>query len=95
MKRKIFAAFAFCGFSLCLVAQKVADVYPTHWWPGMKWNKVQLMVHGDAIANAKNGFSISYPGVKLLKTNKVENSNYVFLDILIAPSAKPGIVKIH
>ncbi len=69
--------------------------YPTHWWTGMKWNKVQLMIHGDAIANAAGGFSISYPGVKLEKTNKVQNTNYVFLDLSISPSAKPGIVKIN
>lgn len=68
--------------------------YPTNWWPGMKWNKVQVMVHGDAIANAAGGFTISYPGVKLLKTNKVENINYVFLDLEISAAAKPGIVKI-
>jgi neopullulanase len=68
--------------------------YPTNWWTGMKWNKVQVMIHGDAIANTAGGFTINYPGVKLLKTNKVENPNYVFLDLFIAASAKPGVVKI-
>src|SRR6188768_1981268 len=68
--------------------------YPTNWWVGMKWNKVQVMLHGDAIANAEGGFSINYPGVKLEKINKVENVNYVFLDLNISPSAKPGIIKI-
>ncbi len=75
-------------------AQDSYKCYPTNWWTGMHWNKVQVMVHGDAIANAANGFTINYPGVKLLKVNKVENVNYVFLDILIAPVTKPGIVKI-
>lgn len=68
--------------------------YPGHWWTGMKWNKVQVMIHGDAIANAAGGFSINYPGVKLEKTNKVENANYVFFDLNISSSAKPGTVKI-
>lgn len=68
--------------------------YPNTWWVGMKWNKLQLMLHGDAIANAAGGFSINYPGVKLEKVNKVESPNYVFLDISIAASAKPGTVKI-
>ena len=22
------------------------EVYPSNWWVGMKWNKVQLMVYG-------------------------------------------------
>ncbi|MGG9972257.1 glycoside hydrolase family 13 protein [Ferruginibacter sp. SUN002] len=78
----------------CSFAQTGYTCYPTNWWTGMKWNKVQIMIHGDAISNAGKGFSINYPGVKLLKTNKVENTNYVFLDISIAPTAKPGIVKI-
>lgn len=60
----------------------------------MKWNKVQVMIYGDAIANAAKGYSINYPGVKIEKTNKVENANYVFLDLAISSAAKPGIVKI-
>ena len=60
----------------------------------MKWNKVQVMIHGDAIANAAGGFTVKYPGVKLEKINKVENINYVFLDLNISPAAKPGIMNI-
>ena len=60
----------------------------------MKNSKLQLMLHGDAIANAKGGFTISYPGIKIEKVNKVENVNYVFLDLNISPSAKPGTVKV-
>ncbi len=82
-------------FTLNLAAQTPGyKCYPTNWWTGMKWNKVQVMIHGDAVANAAGGFTINYPGVKLLKTNKVENVNYVFLDFDISPSAKPGIIKI-
>jgi len=77
------------GFS-----QEGYKCYPTNWWTGMKWNKVQVMLHGDAIANAAGGFTINYPGVKLEKVNKVENVNYVFLDLNIAATAKPGILKI-
>jgi len=68
--------------------------YPGNWWVGMKWNKIQVMIHGDAIANAAGGFTINYPGVKLGKVNKVENLNYVFLDLDISASAKPGTIKI-
>ncbi|MBA2250809.1 MAG: glycoside hydrolase family 13 protein [Chitinophagaceae bacterium] len=67
--------------------------YPTSWWVGMKNPKLQLMLHGDAVANA-NGYTINYPGVKIEKINKVENENYVFLDLIISPAAKPGMVKV-
>lgn len=70
----------------------IPQCYPMHWWVGMKHNQLQLMIHGDNLA--ANTFTINYPGVKLVKTNKVENKNYVFLDLLIAPTAKPGKVNI-
>jgi glycosidase len=59
----------------------------------MKSPKLQIMVHGKNVANG-NAYTISYPGVKLEKVNKVENANYVFLDVTISPSAVPGIIKI-
>jgi glycosidase len=72
---------------------KLNGIYPTNWWVGMKNQKLQLMLHGSGIA--ENNFTISYPGVKLLKVNKVENKNYVFLDLQILPGAKPGLMKIN
>lgn len=69
--------------------------YPNCWWSGMKDPKLQLMIHGDGIANAKGGFTISYPGIKIEKVNKVENPNYIFLDLNISATAKPGLVKIR
>jgi neopullulanase len=81
-------------FCCSLIAQQSYNCYPTNWWAGMKWNKVQVMVHGDAIANA-SGFSISWPGISLAKVNRVENSNYVFLDLVLAPNVKPGMASIN
>jgi glycosidase len=92
--KKLLISYSLFLISFVGFAQSDYTCYPTNWWTGMKWNKVQVMIHGDAIANAADGFSISYPGVKLLKVNKVENPNYVFLDLQITPLAKPGIVKI-
>jgi glycosidase len=72
---------------------KVDAVYPAHWWVGMKNTKLQVMVYGANVS--ENNFTINYPGVKLVKTNKVESNNYVFLDLVISPTAKPGKMKIH
>lgn len=71
--------------------------YPSHWWTGMKWNKVQIMVHSENNLNVwadKSTVRIDYPGVKLIKIHKAENRKYIFLDLEIAPSAKPGEFKI-
>gem|GEM_PF-4989348 len=42
----------------------------------------------------KSVISLTYPGVKLLKVHKPENRKYIFLDLEIAPTAKPGKIKI-
>lgn len=67
--------------------------YPTNWWVNMKNPKLQIMLHGKNVASCT--ISVNYPGFKLDKINKVENPNYVFLDVSISPTAKPGIVQIN
>jgi glycosidase len=74
-------------------AQDSIEVYPSHWWVGMKNPKVQLMIHGQNMGECD--YTISYPGVKLVKVSKVENKNYVFLDLTISTDAKPGEVIIR
>lgn len=87
-------------FYLLLLASfsfsQTVNIYPTHWWAGMKWNKLQLMIHGDKIAEqfpmikmSPAGIKLA-TGVKLLKINRVENPNYIFLDLSIDASARPG-----
>ena len=92
--KKIFLVFSFSFFIFTFLFAQTVEVYPSNWWVGMKWNKVQLMVHGDGIKNSVTGVVINYPGVKLEKTNKVEGVNYLFVDITVSSSAKPGIVKV-
>jgi neopullulanase len=83
--------------SIALFAQNTAvSFYPTHWWTGMKWNKVQVMLHGNKIAEnfpmikmGPEGMRLA-TGVKLTRIHRVENPNYIFLDLTIEPSAKPG-----
>ncbi len=69
------------------------NTYPTHWWVGMKSPKLQLILHGDKIGLATS-VTINYPGVKIAAVNKVENKNYIFLDLVIAPTTKAGTLKI-
>ncbi len=92
MYRKIFSFFIF--FSGCLyVSAQNLDVYPTNWFVGMKNQNLQLMVHYPNIATGASA-SLSYPGVQLHQTNKVESNNYLFLDLKITAAAKPGVCKI-
>ncbi|MDQ6610443.1 MAG: glycoside hydrolase family 13 protein [Bacteroidota bacterium] len=89
--KKIIAIIVCICFVSILSAQDSIEVYPSHWWVAMKEQKLQIMVHGKNIAN-QNFTLEAYPGVKFQKTNKVENPNYVFLDLNISPTAKTGIL---
>jgi glycosidase len=67
---------------------KLDHVEPMFWWVGMKNPKLQLMVHGKDISGYTA--SIDYPGVKLVESHKVDNPNYLFIDLEIAADAKAG-----
>ena len=74
-------------------AQVMYDMYPSNWWVGMKYNKIQVMIRGEGVGNHL-GYTTEYAGVTITKLNKFANKNYVILDITISPAAKPGTVGI-
>lgn len=68
-------------------------VYPSHWWVGMKNPKLQLMLYGENIGQYTK-ITINYPGIKVGKLSKVENKNYLFVDLTISKTTTPGHFKI-
>ncbi|GAB2807445.1 alpha-amylase family glycosyl hydrolase [Ferruginibacter profundus] len=95
--KKIFITVCCIFFAALSFAQSndACKFYPTNWWTGMKMNKVQVMVHGDKIADhfpmikmGPKGTKLA-TGVNLMAINRVENPNYIFLDIAIDATAKP------
>ncbi len=94
MKKLFLFVFCFILIGKSYSQSEKVDVYPTNWWVGMKWNHVQLMVHSSGLKSSVQNVEINYPGVQLVKVNRVESPNYLFLDLNIAANAKPGIVKI-
>ncbi|PSR54320.1 alpha-amylase [Adhaeribacter arboris] len=63
-------------------------VEPAFWWTGMKNPKLQLVIHGDKIS--ERTVKLVYPGVQLMQVHKVQNPNYLFLDLTVSATAKPG-----
>ena len=61
---------------------------PPFWWTGMQHKGLQLMVHGKDVGRMQA--AIDYPGVRLVSTTRVANTNYLFVDLEIAPDTKPG-----
>ncbi|MFP2995753.1 glycoside hydrolase family 13 protein [Spongiivirga sp. MCCC 1A20706] len=71
---------------------QIDRIEPPNWWVGFKNDKLQLLVKGDAISGAVP--SISYKGVTIEKVSTANSPNYLFIDLKISSSAKPGTVTI-
>ncbi|WP_423147739.1 glycoside hydrolase family 13 protein [Rubrolithibacter danxiaensis] len=95
MKFKLFftSVCLFVCFTTVAQVPALERIEPAFWWVGMKNNKLQLLVHGNKIAD--RNVALNYPGVTLKKVNKVESPNYLFLDLEIAATAKPGTFPIE
>ncbi|WP_207506834.1 glycoside hydrolase family 13 protein [Telluribacter humicola] len=74
-------------------ARLVERMEPASWWIGMKNPDVQLMLYGKNIATYRP--TLNYPGVTLKQVASLENPNYLFITLSIAPTAKPGTVGIE
>jgi len=65
---------------------------PPFWWAGMTNTSLQLMCYGENISGTEPKFN--YPGVELERTVRLENPNYMVLDLEISESAVPGKIPI-
>ena len=59
----------------------------------MKNPKLQLLIHAPGIGNTM-AILTAYPGVTIESQQKLENPNYLVLNLVIDPSTKPGLLKI-
>ena len=96
MKKYFLSILFFSFFSYSIAQTPGINYYPTHWWTGMKWNKLQVMLYGKKVADnfpmikmGPEGVKLA-TGVRLTKINRVENPDYIFLDFTIDATAKPG-----
>ncbi len=67
---------------------KINRIEPPNWWVGMKNENLQLLVQGENIADSE--IKIEYPGVELVKVNKANNEQFLFLDLKVSAEAKAG-----
>jgi hypothetical protein len=91
--RSFFLAFTLVISSI-LSATDTVKTYPTHWWVGMKNPQLQVMLQAPEIGK-KTKVTVHYAGVKINKVHSPENSNYLFIDLLISPITKPGILQLQ
>jgi glycosidase len=81
--------FLVAVFILSLSAEAQFKLYPSHWFTGFKQRELSLIIQAPSVARYTRA-AISYPGVRLVTIRKAESSNYLFLDLIIDPTAKPG-----
>jgi len=93
--RHYLLALAFICITGRLTAQVPAleRIEPAYWWRGMKNPFLQLIVHGNNIA--QRDVALQYPGITLKAVHKVENPNYLFLDLDISAGTAPGTFPIR
>src|SRR4051812_33239213 len=97
---KYTAAVSLLFFVSCL-SSPAQQVYPANWWTGMKISSLQLMIYQQGIGTHIPMYKLPATGSKIadgiiLKgVHHVENPNYVFIDIVIEKTAKPGFRKLQ
>lgn len=84
--------FIFC-FSILSFAQ--ITVYPSNWWVGMKTNKIQLLVKLPNQVAKNIPVKSNYKGLRIQKTQLLENRKYLAVDVNITSNCKVGVAKIE
>ena len=72
---------------------KIDHLEPPFWWTDMAENKLQLMVHGKNISKLEP--QLSYPGVEIKQVHRLDNPNYLFIDLHLSEITKPGNFDIY
>ena len=67
---------------------QIDHLEPPFWWVGMANNTLQVMVHGKNIADLEP--ELTYLGVVINKVHRLENPNYLFIDLLLSETTMPG-----
>ena len=88
MNLKLILAGVFLSFVAS--AQTIERLEPTNWWVGMKNQNLQLLVYGEKI-NQLNPV-LESTTVTIERVIKVENPNYLFINLKISENRLPTIV---
>ena len=93
MKRISLALWASLFFIQVSAQSFVDRVDPPFWWTEMPVDTVQIMVHGDRVAQLAP--VVDYPGVSIARVVHGDGPHYAFIYLAIAPSAQPGTLAIQ
>jgi hypothetical protein len=63
-------------------------VEPPFWWTGMHHPRVEVLIYDQGIRDFEP--SVQYGGVSIHQVTRLQNPNYLFVELTIGPGAKPG-----
>jgi glycosidase len=78
--------------TISVAADRIERIEPTSWWVGMKDDRLQLMVHGTRVGELTP--EVNHDGVMITGVDRVENPDYLFINLRIAPLTVPGTMRI-
>ncbi len=90
---KQFITLVLVVVTIQLSAQNVERVEPPMWWTGMVNPELQLMLYGEGIGDLVA--DIKGDGVRLASSRRLENSNYLVLDLVISEDAPAQTMEIN
>lgn len=67
---------------------RIDRVEPATWWVGMQDGRLQLLVHGERVADLEP--AIAYASVTVQRVTRTDNPNYLFIDLQLASDVRPG-----
>jgi len=65
------------------------NVYPSHWWIGMKNPRLQLMIHSENDLPAKK-VTVNHPAIIVKAVHQPENKHYLFVDLELGKTVTAG-----
>ena len=92
LARLLFFLFAPLFASGAGAQWEIRHLEPPFWWTGMQSSRLELMVHGEGIAELTP--TLDHAGVELSGVHRTGNRNYLFLELELAADAAPGTVVI-
>jgi len=91
--KRVFVPFVIAfAFSISVVAQPlVTKVEPPNWWTGFI-SPIMVLLYGENLNDVK--VSVSYPGIKIEKTQLQPSGKHAFVWLSVAKTTKPGTVNL-
>ncbi|MBI1316473.1 hypothetical protein GC167_06390 [bacterium] len=97
MKRLVLifvSSFSLWANSAKVCAQTVDRIDPPHWWVGMGYDTLELLLYGQKLDKLQS-VSIDHPGVAVLETELLPNPHYALVRVYVQPGAQPGPVDLR